>query len=174
MCVYLKVRCMSVQETCLKTVTILEALKLHLNTFLINLSVYPAHPLSLHIIATCFLLFSFMHMLHIFKCILYLSLRALTDVLHRLVQLSQEEECVSTSFVIIKTLHTHKHTLLTAPLESYISHIHNQALSNGMRIAAKYNHFPHPPQINTPESPPTDHSFSYNIESRKSCCLWLS
>ncbi len=102
---------MSVQETCLKTVTILEALKLHLNTFLINLSVYPAHPLSLHIIATCFLLFSFMHMLHILNAYYIFLSRALTDVLHRLVQLIQEEECVSTSFVIIKnTTHTQTHT----------------------------------------------------------------
>lgn len=121
-----------------------------------HLSVYPAHPLSLHHIYPV-PPFSFMHMMHILNAASFsqssywcvtppCSANSRGGVCKYIICINQKHYT-----------HTYTHTLLIAPLESYFSHIHNQALWNGMRMLQNRITSPiHHRYI--PESPPTDHS----------------
>lgn len=142
-------RCLSVQETCLKTITILryfEALKLHISfeTFLMHLSVYPVCHLSpRHIYPIP--PFPFMHMMHI------LNAASFSQSSYRCVT----PPCTANSrggvckYIICnnqKQLHTYTHTLLIIPLEWY-----ENCCEIGSLPLSTMN-------TKTPERPPTDHS----------------
>lgn len=112
--------------------------------------------------------FPFIYMGHI-----SFSLRALTDVLHRLVQLIQEEECVSTSFVISETLHTYidtfHYTVRIQP-QSYLQSASPKWYEYYCKIGSRP-----PSTMNTFTRTSTyGLQLSHNIESRKNCSLYLS